>query len=144
VSAPSDPPVAVARPRHDLRLLGAIFVGGMAGALARAGLEQAWPVRAGQWPWTTFAINIAGAFLLGLLATRLQERLPLSRYRRPLLGTGLCGALTTFSTLQVEVLDLLDDHDAGLAVGYAAASIVAGFAAVLVATNLVRRVGLTR
>ena len=41
------------------------------------------------WPWVTFAANIAGAFLLGYFATRLQERLPLSAYRRPLLGTGL-------------------------------------------------------
>ena len=47
-------------------------------------------------------MNILGAFLVGYFVTRLQERLPLSSYRRPLLGTGLCGGLTTFSTLQVE------------------------------------------
>ena len=41
------------------------------------------------WPWMTFAVNVAGAFLLGYFVTRLQERLPLSAYRRPLLGTGL-------------------------------------------------------
>ena len=56
------------------------------------------------WPWVTFAVNVAGAFLLGYFATRLQERLPLSAYRRPLLGTGFCGALTTFSTMQLELL----------------------------------------
>jgi CrcB protein len=65
--------------------------------------------------------------LLGYLATRLQERLPLSAYRRPLLGTGLCGALTTFSTMQLELLRMLDHRRAGLAFGYAAASVAAGF-----------------
>jgi fluoride exporter len=83
--------------------------------------------------------NVTGALLLGYLTTRLQERLPLSAYRRPLLGTGLCGALTTFSTMQLEVLRMLDHGAGGLAAGYAAASIVTGFLAVALATNLVRR-----
>jgi CrcB protein len=87
----------------------------------------------------TFAVNIFGAFLLGYFATRLQERLPLSAYKRPLLGTGLCGAFTTFSTMQVELLRILDRGEVGLALGYAGASVVAGFAAVWVATGLVRR-----
>jgi CrcB protein len=124
----------------DPRELAAIFAGGTAGALARAGLEEALPRHAGSWPWTTFAVNVAGAFLLGYFVTRLQERLPLSAYRRPFLGTGLCGALTTFSTLQVELLDLLDDGHVALAVAYGAASVAAGLAAVLLATKVVRRV----
>jgi len=69
----------------------------------------------GRWPWPTFAVNIAGALLLGYLITRLQERLPLSAYRRPLLGTGLCGALTTFSTMPVEVVRMLEAHQGWLA-----------------------------
>jgi len=83
---------------------------------------------------------VVGAFLLGYFATRLQERLPLSAYRRPFLGTGICGGLTTFSTMQVEVLNMVDAGDPGLALGYVLASIVAGFAAVAVATAVVRRV----
>jgi CrcB protein len=127
-------------PGFDRRELAAIFAGGALGALARAGLTKAVPADPGSWPWVTFAVNIAGAFLLGYFATRLQERLPITRYRRPFLGTGFCGALTTFSTMQVELLDMLDGGYYGLAALYAAASIAAGFVAVALATSVVRRV----
>src|SRR5438067_10499201 len=126
--------------RPDRRELAAIFVGGALGAFARAMLGVAFPHLPTQWPWPTFAVNILGAFLLGYFATRLQERLPLSSYRRPLLGTGLCGGLTTFSTMQVEILGMLDAGAWGLAAGYTAASIAAGYAAIHLATAMVRRV----
>jgi fluoride exporter len=129
--------------KRDARELAAIFAGGFLGAVARAELADALPHGAGEWPWATFIANVAGAFVLGYVATRLQERLPLSAYRRPLLGTGFCGALTTFSTMQLELLRMLDGSHAALAAGYAAASIAAGFLAVMVATNLVRRARFT-
>jgi fluoride exporter len=125
--------------RLDGRELAAIFVGGFAGAVARAELLEALPFRVGSWPWATFIVNVVGAFLLGYFMTRLQERLPVSAYRRPLLGTGLCGGLTTFSTMQLELLRMLDADQVGLALAYALASVTAGFLAVAVATNLVRR-----
>jgi CrcB protein len=118
----------------DRRELAAIFAGGFAGAVARAELATAWPAAPGEWPWATFTANVCGAFLLGYAVTRLQERLPLSAYRRPFIGTGVCGALTTFSTLQLELLRM----PAGVAVAYAAASLVAGGLAVIAATNLAR------
>jgi fluoride exporter len=124
----------------DRRELAAIFAGGAIGALARSALANAFPYHPPHWPWVTFGVNVAGAFMLGYFVTRLHERLPLTRYRRPFLGTGLCGALTTFSTMQVELLRMLDHGDTVLAVAYAAASIAAGFVAVWGATNLVRRV----
>jgi fluoride exporter len=124
--------------RVDRREIAAIFIGGFVGAVARAPIEDRLPHEPSEWPWATFGINIAGALLLGWVVTRLQERLPLSAYRRPLLGTGFCGALTTFSTMQVELLDMLDAGHTGLALGYATASIVAGFAAVSLVTNVVR------
>jgi CrcB protein len=127
-------------PRLDGRELAAIFAGGFAGAIARAGLAQALPHGTVSWPWATFAVNVGGAFQLGWLITRLQERLPLSAYRRSLLGTGFCGALTTFSTMQVELARMLEKGAVGLAVGYAAASIAAGIAAVWLAAALARRV----
>jgi CrcB protein len=129
--------------RVDRREIAAIFVGGALGAIARAGLSDALPTHHGRWPWATFIVNIAGAFLLGYFTTRLQERLPLSSYRRPLLGTGFCGGLTTFSTMQVELLRMIDADDLALAAAYALASVGLGFAAVAVATNLVRRARMT-
>jgi CrcB protein len=119
--------------------LTAVFAGGFVGAVARAGLGEVLASGGPDWPWATFAVNVAGAFALGYFTTRLQERLPLSAYRRPLLGTGFCGALTTFSTMQLELLRMLDDGRLALALGYAAASVALGFAAVALATNLVRR-----
>lgn len=129
--------------RIDRRELAAIFVGGFIGAVTRAGVAEALPV-GHAWPWATFIVNLVGAFALGYFATRLQERLPLSAYRRPLLGTGVCGALTTFSTVQVELIEMLDRAQVELAIGYAAASIVGGFLVVMAATNLVRRARLGR
>jgi fluoride exporter len=129
-----------ALPRADRREIAAIFAGGALGTLARAALAQAFPHAATAWPWPTFGVNIVAAFLLGYFVTRLQERLPLSSYRRPLLGTGLCGGLSTFSTMQLEIVRMLEAHAWGLAAGYAAASIVAGYAAIQVATAMVRRV----
>jgi CrcB protein len=134
----------LARPRADGRTIGAIFVGGALGTLARAALAEAFPHADTAWPWPTFAVNIVAAFLLGYFVTRLQERLPLSSYRRPLLGTGVCGGLSTFSTMQVEILKMLSAHAYGLAAGYAVASIAAGYAALHLATALVRRARVRR
>lgn len=125
---------------HDNRELAAVFAGGALGTLARAVLATLMPVHPGHWPWATFTVNIVGAFILGFVTTRLLERLPLSAYRRPLLGTGLCGGLTTFSTMQVETLRMIQHGHHGLAVGYVTASVAAGLVAVHLATALVRRV----
>jgi CrcB protein len=129
---------------HDNRELAAVFVGGAVGTILRAALGTLGVADPGRWPWPTFTVNIVGTFLLGYVVTRLVERLPLSRYRRPILGTGLCGGLTTFSTMQVETITMIQHHHYGLAAGYTAASIVAGLLAVYTATVLVRRVRIRR
>jgi CrcB protein len=117
----------------------AILAGGAGGALARAGLGRAVPVRPGVWPWATFAVNIAGAFILAWVTTRLAEMVSPTRYWRLLVGTGFCGALTTFSTFQVETIRLARDGHAALGFAYAAASIAVGMAAAIGATVLARR-----
>src|SRR4029078_4619722 len=106
------------------------------GAARPAELGELLPRAPADWPWATLLVNIAGAALLGYFVTRLQERLPLSAYKRPFLGTGICGALTTFSTLQGELLEMLDAGRYGLAALYAGGSIAAGLAAVFVASGL--------
>jgi fluoride exporter len=130
---------------HDRRELAAIFVGGALGTVARAAVAAQLPaVGSADWPWPTFAVNIAGAFLLGFFTTRLLERLPLSSYRRPALGTGLCGGLTTFSTMQVETLKMLEAQHFWLALEYTVASVAGGLGALHVAAALVRRVRVAR
>jgi fluoride exporter len=125
--------------RHDYREYAAIFAGGSLGSLARAALATLVPADGVSWPWATFIVNIAGAFVLGYATTRLLERLPLSSYRRPFIGTGFCGGLTTFSTMQVETLKMMQHGHWALAAGYSVTSIVAGLLTVHLATALVRR-----
>jgi CrcB protein len=116
-----------------------ILLGGAAGALVRAAVATALPADRGQWPWATFAVNVAGALVLAWLTTRLTEMVAPTRYWRFLLGTGFCGALTTFSTFQVETIRLAKDGYAVTAVGYATASIATGMAVAVGATVVARR-----
>jgi fluoride exporter len=121
----------------DRRELGAIFLGGALGALLRAGLAEAFPVSGGGWPWATFLVNVVGAALLGYWFTTLSH----SSYRRPLLTTGFCGALTTFSTVQVELLEMIDAGRFALAIAYVALSIAVGLLAAQAGTVAGRREG---
>jgi CrcB protein len=117
----------------------AVLVGGAAGALVRAAVGEAFPTRPGEWPWATLAVNLVGAAFLAWLTTRLTEMTAPTRYVRFLLGTGFCGALTTFSTFQVETLRLAKDGHAGVAGAYAATSLAAGMALAVGATVAARR-----
>ena len=132
-------PRSLSTPRVDRQELAAIFAGGFLGALARAALAQSVVTGAGGWPWATFAVNLVGAALRGYFITRLQERLPPSQYGRAFLGTGICGALTTFSTVMVELVGMIEAGHVALAAAYACASVAGGIAAIFLSTKLVRR-----
>ncbi len=137
LSIPTDLPPLRSRP--GARELAAIFLGGFLGALVRTGLEHTFPVRAGEWPWPTFAVNVAAAALLGYLVARTRTSpSPPSLHARAFIGAGLCGALSTFSTLMVELLGMLESSRWGLAAGYGGASLAAGIAAVALAGRLGR------
>jgi CrcB protein len=115
-----------------------IALGGALGTLARAGLAEAAPAGRGQWPWPTFAVNLCGAFVLGWLLTRLAERTAPSRHWRFFAGTGFCGALTTFSTFQIETLRFARDGEVELALAYPIVSILAGMAVAVAGVLLAR------
>src|SRR5262249_19560043 len=118
---------------------GAIVLGGAVGALARAGVAALLPHHGGQWPWGTFIVNLAGSLVLAWLLTRLDEQVAPTRYWRPLVGTGFCGALTTFSTFQIDTIRLARNGYPGVALGYAAASLAGGMGIVICATLVTRR-----
>ena len=122
----------------DLRRLGAIYVGGVLGALARVGLSQAMPHGPGGWPWGTFAVNMAGALLLGYFFARLRDH-PEDSLAHPFLSTGICGTLTTFSTLQLELFEMVDGGHMAIAVAYLGATLLAGYLCVRVGIALERR-----
>jgi fluoride exporter len=140
-----EPPADPARPSPQ-RLQGgvllAIGLGGFAGGLARYELAKAFPSGVTQFPWSTFAINVSGAFGLAVVLVVAIEVLPV-RYLRPAVGTGFFGGFTTWSTYMVQTDQLLSHHRTGLAAAYllmsAAAGLLAAAAGLLGARLLLRR-----
>jgi CrcB protein len=125
---------------HDPRKLAAIYAGGVVGALIRVGLAEAASTHPGQWPWATFAVNMVGALLLGYFFALFRDR-PLESLRHPFLGIGLCGTLTTFSTMQLELYEMVDGGYLALAAAYAAVTIVVGYLFLRIGIELERRLG---
>ena len=92
-----------------------VALGGGLGAALRY-LTSEWISSEG-FPWATLAVNIVGSFLMGALAVGLAEQV-ISKDLALLLGTGLLGGLTTMSAFSVETIQLLEENQTGLAVGY--------------------------
>ncbi len=115
--------------RTDLRTVVMVGVGGAVGTVTRYSLGRLAPVASGTFPTTTFAINVTGAFILGLLLGLLARSRRSDRVWRPLLGVGFLGGYTTFSTFAVETTQLVRTHHAVVALSYVTASIVAGLLA---------------
>jgi len=122
----------------DLRRLSAIYAGGVIGALARVGLAQATPHGPGGWPWGTFVVNMVGALLLGYFFARLRDH-PEDSLAHPFLTTGICGTLTTFSTLQLELFEMVNGGRLVLAAAYIGATLALGFVCLRFGIALERR-----
>jgi fluoride exporter len=124
-------------------MLLAVALGGAVGGYLRVALSLLPGTgSSGSWPWITFAVNIAGTFVLALTLSLLAARGRSASLWRPLVGTGFCGALTTFSTLQLEAFRMLRADHWALAAGYLAASVLVGaavaFAGIALGRQLVR------
>lgn len=110
---------------RDIALVAA---GGAGGAVLRY-LVGRWmgPTADASFPWHTFAVNVTGAFVLGL-ALVLAARQGWPAWWRPLIGVGLLGGYTTFSTFSLETVELAMHGSWGTAAGYAFGSLAAGLA----------------
>jgi fluoride exporter len=79
-------------------------------------------------PWGTFTVNVVGSLVLGVVAA-LVGGLGLASWVLALVGTGICGALTTFSTFGFETVRLLEEGSVLAAVTNSLASLVVALAA---------------
>jgi len=110
--------------------IAAIVVAAACGALSRYGL-QGWvndilgrPTILG-----TFAVNLSGAFLLGVVLGATEERFIISSVWRTALAVGFLGSYTTFSTLMFESVDRLENGDILTAAANLAGSVLLGLIA---------------
>ena len=109
-------------PRPLGKILVGVFVGGMIGTAARLALSL---LNDGI-PWGILIANLAGALLLGFLFERVREHRIRGSETWAVLGPGLCGALTTFSALQMDAIELARDGQVLVAVAYLVASVALG------------------
>jgi len=126
-------------PHQDLRLVTLVAAGGAVGSVARYLVSLVLPHESGEWPWSTFAVNLAGAFLLGWLLEAVARRGPETpRLRRVRLffGTGMLGGFTTYSSLALDITQLTGDGTWPAALGYAGATLLLGTLAALLGVLL--------
>src|SRR3954451_17384882 len=117
-----------------------LAIAGAAGTLARYWIGNAVGGHPGDHVVGTIVVNVTGSFLAGLAVALLAARFPAGSVTRSSITIGFLGAYTTFSTLSLQSYRLLDDGSAGLALAYAAGSVVAGVLAVTAGVVLGRAV----
>lgn len=120
----------------SLALTGAVGVAGACGALARYLLGRFIAERADSaFPWGTFAINISGAFLIGLIFALAGQKV-LAAWLQVLLATGFLGGYTTFSTMSWEGLQLARGGSTRQSVLYLGGSVMFGLLATALGIGL--------
>lgn len=124
-------------PRWQPDVVAVVFLGGSVGGYARYAVGRAWSTGPDGFPAAILVVNLVGAFVLALVVVVAGELRP-SRYLRPLLGTGFCGGLTTFSSVVVVLAQLLGHGRYALAGGYLAATTAGGLAAAALGLVLAR------
>jgi fluoride exporter len=124
---PVDPDIGGSRAEPVAALL--VMLGGVVGSLGRAGMSVVVPHAAGAWPWSTLIVNVTGSSALAFVLAVLAVKLPLARAPRMLLGTGLIGGFTTFSTFAVDVVNLSHAGEHVLAASYVIVTIAGTLAA---------------
>jgi fluoride exporter len=109
-----------------------IAAGGAAGAIARY-LVQGWAqdLTGGRFPWGTFAVNISGSFLLGVVFAIGIDRAALAPEVRVPVMIGFIGSYTTFSTLMLESWRLVEEGDYLFLLGNLVGSVVVGMVALV-------------
>ncbi|MET9720956.1 fluoride efflux transporter CrcB [Streptomyces rochei] len=113
-----------------------VMAGAMVGAPLRYLTDRAVQARHGTvFPWGTFTVNVAGCLVLGTLAGAATHGAA-SASVQLLVGTGLCGALTTYSTFSYETLRLAENGARLLAAANVLAGVVAGLGAAFLGTAL--------
>lgn len=114
----------------------AVALGGGVGSLLRFGLSRALPTHGHAFPMATLVTNLGGSFLLGALVVALTEIWAPHPLLRPLLGTGLLGGFTTFSTFAEDARTL----SPATSLGYVAASLCGAVLAAALGMALIRRI----
>jgi CrcB protein len=118
-------------------VIGVVAAGGSFGAAVRYAMVVAWPTPAGSFPWTIFVVNTLGCALIGVLMAVIDVW-PVHRLLRPMLGTGVLGGYTTFSTYAVDIHELVAADAAHIGLIYMAATPAAALAAVWAAVVATR------
>jgi CrcB protein len=120
--------------------LAAVFVGGGIGAVLRYAVGSAFLQRFGPgFPWGTFAINVTGSFLIGIVAQlALTRSFGVTPMVRIFAATGVLGGYTTFSTFSLDAVVLVGDGNALLAFAYAAGSVLSGLFAAYIGQVVAR------
>jgi CrcB protein len=143
------------RPDHtnglQVPVIASVAVGGAVGAALRFGASNVWQngsdahavwrTGAAAFPWTTLLVNAVGCFLMGLLTVALKERFTgAPHWLNPLLGTGVLGGFTTFSSYTDDVRRLFENDQPGYALSYLVLTVAAALAGVVLGAVLARAV----